>query len=87
MQNDLVGPSARALRFVQAKTFECFDAKPVDDAEDSTGSDLRQLFGRNRFFVMKSGKQNLQKIFTDLGDRPLEGRFVPSILFMPPISW
>jgi hypothetical protein len=56
MQNDLICPSAGALWFVQAQALECFDAKAIHNAEDSIGSDLRELFRRDRPFVMKSGK-------------------------------
>src|SRR5271165_6492236 len=66
VQHDLLGPAAWALRLVQAQALKRLNPKPFDDAHYSVRCDLRDSLRRNRLFIVKTGKQNLEKVFADL---------------------
>jgi len=66
-----------AFRFPNSQALESFDSYAIGNAQNTSRSNLRYLFGMNGFLIVVTREQDLEKIVTDLGDRSFRGQVGP----------
>ena len=70
VEDDLFRPPAGALRLLQTQTLKGFYPKSLGDTQNPGRRNLGQLLGCYRLLIMESRKHKLEKVLTDLRDRP-----------------
>ena len=78
--------SARRLGhwLLQAQALKGFHPQSFGDTANPGGGNLAELFGRYWFLVMESRKHKLEKVLTDLRDRPFGGQIGDVDIVNPP---
>ena len=77
------GVSAREIP--ETENLRDFDLERFHQAGDSLAGDHFEFVGRDGFFVVVSGKQQLQQPLADIGDRPLRGEI--SAIDSSKVAW